>query len=100
MVCFIFTDKENPNIICPLIATVGTDLRQNFSTVVFPKPVRMTDNSMDYNITIDAGDGTVYAVNDSHKFQLSDIPHSVFYFITDGSGNVDECETFITVEGK
>ncbi|XP_033636709.1 uncharacterized protein LOC117297670 [Asterias rubens] len=90
-------DKEDPNITCSSNVTRDTDLRQSFATFVFSEPYGMTENSMLYNITIDIGESSLYAINDSYQFQLRDAPHQVQYIITDSSGNNDTCDIFITV---
>ena len=99
LACFVFTDKEDPNITCSSNVTRDTDLRQSFATFVFSEPYGMTENSMLYNITIDIGESSLYAINDSYQFQLRDAPHQVQYIITDSSGNNDTCDIFITVVG-
>ncbi|XP_022087341.1 hyalin-like, partial [Acanthaster planci] len=89
-------DNEPPTIMCPANQTNATDFRAADVTLPLPDPDSASDNSGQYNITIDVA-GTTYCVGDSVTFDLATGEHLLQYFITDDAMHNDTCDVYITV---
>ncbi|XP_022109740.1 uncharacterized protein LOC110989561 isoform X3 [Acanthaster planci] len=89
-------DNEPPIIMCPANQTNATDFRAADVTLPLPDAVSASDNSGQYNITIDVA-GATYRVGDSVTLDLATGEHLLQYTIFDAAMNNDTCDMYITV---
>ncbi len=99
------TDKEPPTFTCPAPITVYTDNHEcNTGLVLIPVP-QMMDNCSEtsFSVEIFTDPDNIFPHPIGANNVVTDLPlgdNQVIYYIQDACGNVDTCESVITVEDK
>ena len=96
-----YSDKERPNITCPIEEIIPTDCSSIAATYPLPT-ASVSDNTENYTIMIVVGDLSK-SVGDNVSLVLTDgLPtlHTLVYTAIDQYGNNMSCSINVTVIGK
>ncbi|MBN1949728.1 MAG: HYR domain-containing protein [Bacteroidales bacterium] len=92
-------DNELPVIICPANIIQNTDLNLCEAIVNNIEPIDVSDNCSIANITYRLEGATIGAgMNDASGLVFNQDETTVWYIITDASGNKDSCSFKVTIE--